>query len=137
MSSHILSSSLFSEDTITPSSSASQDFTNPYETFTVTSQLLSSSPISLPPGLDLTRLKVRTMIIHYPAVSEKVPVFDTWWNQTIISSRRREANKNRLKWGAKERTSDAWKNFREGAEFPGRSKGLLHPLPPSVDTSRN
>jgi hypothetical protein len=140
MSSHILSSSLFSEDTITPSSSASQVFTNLDEAFTIPSQLSSSSlPLSPPSGLELKRVKDRKMIVKYPAEPEKVPVFDTWGNQTTFSSRRREDNKPRLKWGAKERTSDAWKDFREGVEFPGGEPKVycihcLHPLThPGID----
>lgn len=107
---------LFSEVTITPSSSASQIFTSQHEPLT---EVLSSSLSCSPPlGLEITRLHNRTMIIPYPTLSEKIPLFEAWWNETAFVCERKDARKHRIRWGGKERSSSVWKGFREGAVFP-------------------
>ncbi|KAB8213078.1 hypothetical protein BDV33DRAFT_210556 [Aspergillus novoparasiticus] len=113
---HIASSVLLSEDSIAPSSSASQIFTADAQSVT---EIVSFSSISAPPPqLDLVRTQQRKQVIQYPTEPEKLVVFETWWDRSPFAYRRREAGKIRLKWDAKERKSSVWDDFSQGAEFP-------------------
>ena len=73
MSSQLLPSEAFSEDSITPSSSISQIFTSHNETVT---EISSSS--NLPTGLELSKVKGRDKIIYYPTSREKIAIFESW-----------------------------------------------------------
>jgi hypothetical protein len=138
MSRYLFSSVLLSEDSITPSSSASQIFTSHAQSVTEIASFSSTSP---PPELDLTRVQHHKQIIRYPTLPEKLVIFDNWWDRTSFACRRRQAGKPRLKWGAKERTSSIWEDFLEAAEFPSGDPKVccihcLHTLVhPAIDGS--
>ena len=113
MSSQLLPSEAFSEDSITPSSSISQIFTSHNETVT---EISSSS--NLPTGLELSKVKGRDKIIYYPTLREKIAIFESWWDQTPFCQQRKMSKKRVMKWGPEQRTSNAWNTFKEGALFP-------------------
>ncbi|KAL4971357.1 hypothetical protein BDW66DRAFT_28413 [Aspergillus desertorum] len=85
------SSSLFSEDTIEPSSSISQIFTNHDDSRTEISFLANTS--SPPLNLDFKCVAKHRKIIPYPAFQEKILIFHEWWQTTSFSQARVQAQK--------------------------------------------
>ncbi|KAE8155395.1 hypothetical protein BDV40DRAFT_283834, partial [Aspergillus tamarii] len=91
---YIASSVLLSEDSITPSLSASQIFTADTQNITEIALFLSIS--ASPPQLNLVRTQQRKQIIQYPTEPEKLVVFETWWDQSPFAYRQRKTDKIRL-----------------------------------------
>lgn len=107
-------SNLFSEDTIEPSSSISQIFTNHDNTRTESS---FSAYIISPPNLDVKCVARHRKIILYPALPEKILIFQDWWQATAFSQARAQGQKPSFHFG-REKTATVWACFQEGALFP-------------------
>ena len=99
------------DDTITPSSSISQVFTNNQ------TDVDNCSFYSLTPDLDFVRLSKGRKIIQYPSDRTKIPVFQEWWDATTWAQKRREAKKPSVQF-SRGKSSSVWNEFHEGAEFP-------------------
>jgi hypothetical protein len=69
---------LCSQDTIAPSSSISQVFTDGDNQ----TEVNTCSIFSPPPELDSLRLSKGRKIIQYPTEQEKIHIFKEWWNTT-------------------------------------------------------
>ncbi|EAU30716.1 predicted protein [Aspergillus terreus NIH2624] len=104
---------LCSQDTIAPSSSISQVFTDGDNQ----TEVNTCSIFSPPPELDSLRLSKGRKIIQYPTEQEKIHIFEEWWNTTTWAEKRREAKKPLVRFNPK-RHSSVWDKFHEGAQFP-------------------
>ncbi|EAU36853.1 predicted protein [Aspergillus terreus NIH2624] len=104
---------LCSQDTIAPSSSISQVFTDGDNQ----TEVNTCSIFSPPPELDSLRLSKGRKIIQYPTEQEKIHIFKEWWNTTTWAEKRREAKKPLVRFNPK-RHSSVWDKFHEGAQFP-------------------